>query len=182
MNRRELLASSAAGLTAGIGGCLGAIDVSDASYSDEAESDDSESAESDAELRFVGVYAAEADREFLDGEYLLLENGAGESADISEFVVEYSAADRTYRVADLVLEPGAQLALLSRSGRNATLQMSPPAYLRYAGFDTPVLGETGTVRVRNASGSIVAEASYEHFGCDGGTVTDGSGADVECLH
>lgn len=185
MNRRELLTVSSAGAVVGITGCLDAVEGSDRSTPKENESGDTEKGNAEIGLRCIGVYADEVDREFISGEYLLLKNGSDESLDVSGFVVEYPS-DQTHRMGELVLEPGAQLALLSRSGQNTTLQSSPPVYLRYAGFavESPssVLGESGTVGVRNARGSLVTDVEYEHFGCDGGTVTTGAGDEIECQH
>jgi hypothetical protein len=177
VNRRTLLASAAVGLPAGLSGCLSTFDGTVASES-------GETATPDAELRFVGVYPDEVDRDFLDDEYLLVQNVADDAVDASGYVVEYPG-DRTYRIEDLALEPGAQLAVLSRSGDDVTLASSPPVYLRYAGFgtesDTSVLGESGTVRLRDDRGTVVAEVSYDDFGCDGHTGTE-TGDGIECLH
>ncbi|MFC7231889.1 lamin tail domain-containing protein [Saliphagus sp. GCM10025308] len=185
MNRRELLALSFAGIAVGLTGCLNATERGNLSNPDENESEDTENGDATVGLRFVGIYADEADREFIDGEYILLQNESENSLDVAEYTIEYPS-DHTYQIDELVVEPGAQLALLSRSGENATLQSSPPVYLRYAGFDegvaTSVLDENGTVRVRDTQESIVISADYENFGCDGGTVTTRSDDEVDCLH
>ncbi|ELZ06143.1 lamin tail domain-containing protein [Natrialba asiatica] len=186
MQRRDLLALSALGVI-GSAGCLAELgrDRASAPTEDETGTDtDTDTAGADAvDVRFAGVYAADRDREFIDGEYLVLRNDASDAVDVSGYVVAYSD-DRTYRIADLVLEPGAQFVLASRDGTDATLLSSPPAYLRYAGFDDelPVLGDGGTVRVRNAAGARVSAAHYENGGCDGGSVTDDAGDSIECLH
>jgi len=79
-----------------------------------------------------------------------------------------------------------QLVLSTRDGQDSTLETKPPVYLRYVGINTEstpsVLDANGTVRVRDTDGSIVATAEYEEFGCDGGTTTDGSGNELQCLH
>ena len=199
MNRRRLLAASASGLVGGVGGCLSGRDERSASTADATESSESNGergtergAEPDGVLRFVGVYAAEADREFIDGEYVVLENGSDDPVAVSGYVVEYPG-DRQHRIEDLTLEPGAQLALVNDRGEDSTLLSSPPIYLRYtgpaddgerdAGAPAPELGENGTVRVTDGGGgTIVTEARYEKFGCDGGTVTTAAGDEIECLH
>lgn len=178
MKRRTLLASAAVGLSAGLSGCFASFDGAVASES-------AETTMPDPGLRFGGVYPDEVDRDFLDDEYVLLRNIADDAVDASGFAVEYPG-NRTYRIEDLTLEPGAQLAVLTRSGDDATLTSSPPVYLRYAGFgtgsDASVLGESATVRVRDAQGSVVAEVSYENFGCDGRTTSTASNDGIECLH
>ncbi|AFK21512.1 lamin tail domain-containing protein (plasmid) [Haloferax mediterranei ATCC 33500] len=135
------------------------------------------------ELQSTGVYPDEIEREFISYEYILMENESEHSLDVSGYVIE---SDQTYRIEELVLEPGARLVLLSRSGDDTTLQSRPPASLRYAGFgfeeDTSVLAENGTIRIRKAQGTLVAAASYESPGCDGGTVSTESGTEIGCLH
>lgn len=171
MNRRELLAGGASGIAVGIGGCLAPLAR--------------RTSGSDGGLRFVGVYAADADRDFIDGAYIALENAAADPLPVSGYVVAFPS-DRRHRLEDLTLEPGAQLALVLDRGEDSTLLSSPPCYLRYTGSDADAaaseLPANGDVRVKDATGSIVAEARYEKFGCDGGTVTTSSGDDVECLH
>ena len=178
MKRRTLLASAAVGLSPGLSGCLASFDGAVASESAETTTPDSG-------LRFGGVYPDEVDRDFLDYEYLLVQNVADDAVDTSGYAVEYPG-DRTYRIEDLTLEPGAQIAVLTRSGDDATLTSSPPVYLRYAGFgtgsDASVLGESATVHVRDAQGSVVAAVSYENFGCDGRTTLTASNDGIECLH
>ncbi|WP_459807476.1 lamin tail domain-containing protein [Halopiger thermotolerans] len=175
MNRRELLAASASGVAVGLCGCL------------ETVRSRNQSAGTDGGLRVAGVYAADADREFIDGPYVVLENDADEPRNVSGYVLEYPA-DRRYRITDLTLEAGAQLAVVRGGGDDSTLLSSPPVYLRYAGGGTKggaagtALEPNGTVRVRDATGAVVAAARYEGFGCDGGTVTTGAGDDIECLH
>lgn len=183
MNRRNLLAGSSAGIATGIGGCLDVLSRSSVSDPDENEPEDTENGAAGGGLRVVGVYADDADREFIDGEYLLFENVSDTPLDVSGCVVEYPSG-QTYRIGDLVLEPGARLVLLSRSGRDGTLLSSPPAYLRHAGFDAgsaeSALGENGTVRVKTTYGAILTDVDYENGGCDGGTGTTGSGDEIEC--
>ncbi|AEH36490.1 hypothetical protein [Halopiger xanaduensis] len=174
MNRRELLAASVV-TAAGLGGCLAPLERRNRP----AGTDDS--------LRIVGVYAADADRDFIDGPYVALENGADEPRNVSGYVVEHPA-DRRYRITDLTLEAGAQLAVVHENGDDSTLLSSPPVYLRYTGADNDAgsaesgLETNGTVRVRDPAGAVVAEARYEEFGCDGGTVTSAAGDELECLH
>ncbi|ELY96469.1 lamin tail domain-containing protein [Natrialba taiwanensis] len=186
MQRRDLLALSTLGVI-GSAGCLAELGWDRASAPNEDGTDtdiDIDITGADTvDVRFTGVYAADRDREFIDGEYFVLRNDADDAVDVSGYVVAYSD-DRTYRIADLVLEPGAQFVLASRDGTDATLLTSPPVYLRYAGFDDelPVLGDDGTVRVRNAAGARVSAAHYENGGCDGGSVTDDAGDSIECLH
>lgn len=148
MNRRTFLATSFAGIAFGVGGCLG-----------NSSSDN---------LDIVGIYGNDIDRDFLDGEYLLLENSGENSLDISGYVVEYPSG-YTHEIENLVLEPGARLALMSREGDDSVLETSPPLYLRFLGAEpSSLLGESGTVRVRDANRNRVAEVTYEDFG-DGGT-------------
>lgn len=183
MDRRELLAASTAGLAVGIAGCLTTLEIGSAGGPSENESTD-ERNDGRNGLHVVGVYADERDREFIDGEYLALRNSADDALNVSGYRVEYGA-DHAHRIADLVLESGARLALVSRSGTDSTLLSSPPTYLRYASFDTgstaSVLDESGTVRVKDGDGSLITEVRYEDFGCDGGTVTTASGEEAECL-
>ncbi|WP_265107895.1 lamin tail domain-containing protein [Halosolutus halophilus] len=185
MNRRKFLTLSSVGVATGTSGCLTAFEGRSVSDPDENEAEGTGKGTPDVGLRFVGVYADEIDREFIDGEYLLLENVSEDSLDVSGYAVEYPS-DHTYQMEKLILEPSAQLILLTREGEDATLTSSPPAYLRYAGFDagsaTSVLGVNGTVCVRNTHGSIITDISYDNFGCDGGTSTPESGDEIECLH
>ncbi|MEF8827349.1 MAG: hypothetical protein V5A27_13565, partial [Halapricum sp.] len=130
-------------------------------------------------LRIVGIYGDEVERDFVDGEYIHMENVGADPLDISGYVIEYNTG-YTHQIADLVLESGAQLGLMSRDGENSVYQMSPPFYVRYLGADTtPLLGESGTVRVRDPEDDLVATVSYEDFGCDGGAET---GDEMECIH
>lgn len=178
MKRRTLLVVASTGLATGTSGCLAGFDRDNESGAVESET-------TDTELRLAGVYADEVDREFLDYEYVLFKNESDDSVDVSGYSVEYSA-DHTYEVEGLVLEPGAQLALLSRSGQDTKLTSSPPVYLRYAGFgtgsDTSVLGENGTIRVRDSEEALVVDAHYENFGCDGGKGPTRTNDARECLH
>ncbi|RKD93264.1 lamin tail domain-containing protein [Halopiger aswanensis] len=177
MNRRTVIAASASGIVAGVGGCLAPLERRNPS------------AGTDDGVRILGVYAADADRDFIDGPYIALENGADEPRTVSGYVVEYPA-DRRYRISDLTLEAGAQLAVIHEYGADSTLLSSPPVYLRYTGGesdeDTGAAGSSlepdGTVRVKDPTGAVVAEARYEAFGCDGGTATTAAGDELECRH
>lgn len=168
----------------GISGCLGDSKESGNPVTGEDESNTDKNGTTDAELRFAGIYADEVDREFIDYEYILLENNSEDSLDTFGYVIEYPS-DHRFELSDLTIEAGAQLAVLSREGENTVLESSPPVYLQYAGFntesDTSVLGKRGTIRVRNAYETIVTSVSYEN-GCDGGTVSTESGDVVDCLH
>lgn len=174
MNRRELLTASVPA-TVGLGGCLAPL------------APQSRPAGTDGGVRIVGVYAADADRDFIDGPYIALENGADDPRTVSGYVIEYPA-DRRYQIRDLTLEAGAQLAVIHKNGDDSTLLSNPPVYLRYTGGGTETnaagtaLEPTGTVRVKDSAGAVVAEARYEGFGCDGGTVTTAAGDELECRH
>lgn len=168
MNRRTFLATGSAGVALAVAGCQNALSGESGP----------ETAPADG-LRIVSVYGQDADREFIDGEFVLLENTATDSLDLSGYVVDFPA-DRTYRIADLALESGARLAVVGRDGRDSVLQMSPPFYLRYLETDTgPLLGASGTVRVRDADDAVVADTSYESFGCDDGSET---GDEMDCIY
>jgi len=179
VNRRTFLAICSAGITAGVAGCQGLnIRSGDSEQSGSTPTEDG-SEDTTNGFHITGVYADDIKREFLDGEYLLMENTGTDSLDVSEYVVEYPTSN-SHQIADLVLEPGAQLVLKSRDGEDAVYQMSPPLYLRYLGADTaPLLGKSGTVRVRNTEDEIVAAVSYEDYGCDGGAETSD---EMRCLH
>lgn len=179
MNRRTFLATSSVGLAVGFAGCQDRLERSDGSEQPETTPTDNGAEDTATGLRIVGVYADDIDREFLDGEYLLMRNAGTDSLDASGYVVEYPTG-YSHQVADLVLEPGAQFALMSREGENSVFHMSPPLYIRYLAADTaPLLGKSGTVRVRDAEDEPVAAVSYENFGCDGETQT---GDEMACLH
>lgn len=179
MNRRTVLVTCSAGIASGVAGCQGLLGRNDNPEQPESTPTD-DGAEGTANgLRIAGIYAKDIEREFLDGEYLLIENTGTESLDVSGYIVEYPT-DYAHQIADLVLEPGAQLALESRDGEDSVFQMSPPLYLRSLGADmAPLLGKSGTVRVRDTENDIVATVSYEEFGCDGGAET---GDEIACLH
>ncbi|MFC5279393.1 lamin tail domain-containing protein [Halorubrum rubrum] len=179
MNRRTFLATSCVGLAVGIAGCQTLLNRSDDSEQPETTPTDNRAEDTTNGLRIVGVYADDIDREFLDGEYLLMKNTSTDPLDVSGYVVEYPTG-YSHQIADLVLEPGAQFALMSRDGEDSVFQMSPPLHLRYLAADTaPLLGKRGTVRVRDTENELVATVSYENFGCDGETET---GDETACLH
>lgn len=179
MNRRTFLATSLVGLAAGIGGCQNLINRSDDSGQPETTQTDNRDEDTTNGLRIVGVYADDIDREFLDGEYLLMKNTGTDSFDASGYVVEYPTG-YSHQIADLVLEPGAQFALMSRDGENSVFQMNPPLHLRCLPADTaPLLGKSGAVRVRDTENDLVATVSYENFGCDGETEASD---EMACLH
>jgi len=185
MNRRKFVSAGFAGILIGISGCLVNIRKNSTSAGNVSESHTDTKKTSDADLRVAGVYADEVDREFIDYEYVLLENDSEDSVDVSGYTIEYQS-DYTFQLDDLVLESGAQLVIATRVGKDTTLASSPPVYLQYAGFGTgsgtSVLNESGTVRVRNDQGDIISSVDFESFGCDDGTITSESGDTVNCIH
>lgn len=185
MNRRKFLSLGSAGLVMGISGCFGNSRKNGNPATEEDKSGTDKNGIADVELRFAGVYADEVEREFIDYEYILLKNNSKDSLDISGYVIEYPS-DREFKLSNLEIESGAQIAILSREGENTVLESSPPVYLQHAGFntesDTSVLDKSGTIRVKNTHETIITSVSYENFGCDGGTVTTESGNVVDCLH
>jgi hypothetical protein len=180
MNRRSVLTGATVGIAMATSGCVDTVITSGVGSPDHPGDDPGQHDPEDVGLRILGVYPAETDRDFIDGEYLLFENDSAASLDVSGYTVAYPSS-HTHLLRDLVLDPGSQLILLSRNGEDATLQMSPPAYLRYAGVTSEsnpsALGSSGTVRVRNTAGRTVAEATYSDTGCDGPPAEN-----LECLH
>jgi hypothetical protein len=172
MDRRTFLATSSAGVALAVAGCQNVLGGNPGS------GPETTTAPADG-LRIVSVYGQDIDREFVDGEFVVLENTAADSLDLSGYAVEFSAG-HTFRFTDLVLEPDARLAVVGRDGQGSVLQMSPPFYLRYLEPDSgPLLGSSGTVRVRNANDALVADTTYESFGCDDGNAT---GDGMDCLY
>ena len=185
MNRRAFAGALATGLTAG---CLDGSapsatgDSDDRSTGPDGEttdrgeattvetSSDTTTAASEG-IAISGVYPREVERTFFDYEYVELENAGDDPVDVSGYTVEYDGR-RTHAVDDLALEPGATLVLSSRSGEGTVLDRSPPIYHRFAGFgpddETSVLGENGTVVVRDATGDVVAERRYDDYADDVG--------------
>ncbi|WP_232703554.1 hypothetical protein [Halobacterium wangiae] len=179
MNRRTFLATSSVGIAVGVAGCLDLLNQSVDSEQPETTPTNDGAEDTTNGLRIVGVYADDIEREFLDGEYLLMKNTGADSLDVSGYIVEYPTG-YSHQITDLVLEAGAQFALMSRDGEDSVFQMSPPLYLRYLAADTaPLLGKKGTVRVQDTEDNLVAAVSYEDFGCDGGPET---GDEMACPH
>jgi hypothetical protein len=179
VNRRTFLVTSSAGIAFGVAGCQAPLDRSNDSEHPETTPTDDGAEDTTNDLRIVGVYADDIERELLDEEYLLMKNTGADSLDISGYIVEYPTG-YSHQIADLVLEPDAQVALKSRDGEDSVFQMSPPLYLRHLAADTaPLLGKSGTVRVRSTAGDLVAAVSYDDFGCDDGTET---GDEMVCIH
>ncbi len=123
-----------------------------------------EDVEGSGDLVVEGVYPEEVDREYIDYEYVEFGNQGSEPLDLAGFTLHYDG-DETYAFGDLALEPGASVAVLSRSGDDVTLTSDPPTYLRYAGFgesdDTSVLPDDGgRVVVRDDAGERVLEHAY----------------------
>jgi len=179
MNRRTFLATSSIGLTAVVAGCQNLPDRSENPRQSETTSSETETEDKNNGLRIIGVYADDTERQFLNGEYLLMKNTDSDSLDVSGYVVEYPTG-YSHQIANLVLEAGAQLALMSRDGENSVFQTSPPLYIRYLAADTvPLLDEKGIVRIRDTEDDIVAAVSYKEFGCDDGSETSD---EMACTH
>ena len=110
---------------------------------------------------------------------LLMKNTGSDSCDVSRYVVAYRTG-YTHQIATLVLEAGAQLALMSRDGEDTVLQSSSPVSLRYLAADTaPLLDENGTIRLRDAKDDLVDTVAYKECGCDNGGET---GDELACPH
>ena len=119
-----------------------------------------------AGLAIVEIYPTQEQRGFISGEYVALRNTGDESLDLSGCGL--TTPDRSGEPIDtysLTLEPGATLYALIRSGEGTVLETSPPGYLRFAGFDEPVLDdEGGTIVVTDPDGDTVLEQSYGNGG------------------
>lgn len=179
VNRRQFLATCSAGISLVVAGCQGLIGRNGDSDQPESTSTDEGDEDTTNGLRIIGVYADDVERKFLNGEYVLMKNTGTDSLDISGYVVEYPMG-YSHQIADLALESGAQFALKSQDGENSVFQMAPPLYLRYVGADTaPLLGKSGTLRVRNAEDDVAAAITYDNFGCDNGAE---SGKEMVCPH
>lgn len=172
MDRRTFLATGSAGVALAAAGCQNVLGGNPGS------SPETTTAPADG-LRIASVYGQDIDREFVDGAFVVLENTAADPLDLSGYAVAFSGG-HTHRFTDLVLEPDARLAVVGREGQDSVLQMSPPFYLRYLAPDSgPLLGSSGTVRVRDTDGAVVADTAYESFGCDGGNATSD---EMDCLY
>ena len=181
MNRRAFAGALATALSAGCldGAAPSATDGSDGTGTDgEATGPDEAADESQSDtvasetdgIVISGVYPRETERTFFDYEYVELENAGSDPVDVSGYTVEYDGG-HTHVLDDLTLEPGATLVLSSRSGDGVVLDRSPPIYYRFTGFgpgvETSVLGESGTVVVRDADEDPVADRRYDGGGDDG---------------
>lgn len=113
-------------------------------------------------LAIVAVHPTQEQRGFISGEYVTLRNTGNDPLDLSGYSI--STLRRSGDPIDtysLTLEPGATLYALTRSGEGTVLESMPPGYLRYAGYDEPILNDdSGTVVVTNADGETVLEQSY----------------------
>ena len=132
-----------------------------------------------AGLAIVEIYPTQEQRGFISGECVALRNTSDESLDLSGYGL--SASDRSGEPIDtysLTLEPGATLYALTRSGEGTVLETSPPGYLRFAGFDDPVLDdEGGTVVVTDPDGDTVLERSYGNGGAATSMVDETNGTE-----
>ena len=164
MDRRDLLRALGGSGTMVFAGCMAEPPPDGTGQSDEEELEEG--------LRFDTVCADEVERTYISYEYLSIENTSDKSQDVSGYTVEYGS-HHTYAIEDLTLEPGAVLSVLSRSGNDMVLQSSPPVYLRCAGFgegkNTSVLGENGTVTLKDSEGAIAAQDDYANCGCQSQT-------------
>ena len=103
-----------------------------------------------AGLAIVEIYPTQGQQGFISGEYVALRNTGDESLDLSGYGL--STPDRSGEPIDtysLTLEPGATLYALIRSGEGTILATSPPGYLRFAGFNDPVLDDEARHRRRH---------------------------------
>ena len=132
-----------------------------------------------AGLAIVEIYPTQEQRGFISGECVALRNTGDESLDLSGYGL--SASDRSGEPIDtysLTLELGATLYALTRSGEGTVLETSPPDYLRFAGFNDPVLDdEGGTVIVTDPDGDTVLERSYGNGGAATSIVDETNGTE-----
>ena len=109
----------------------------------------------DGRLRVVGINADAAgdDNENLDDEYVVIENAATESLDLSGWTVT-DEAGHSYTFGEFTLGPGERVTLRTGSG-------SDTATAVYWGRSSAVWNNGGdTVIVRNPAGETIAERSY----------------------
>lgn len=156
MNRRNFLAASTSGIFVGLSGCLDPLQAATDTTKNETE-------HCVRSLVLMDVFPREIERDFIDGEYVRLENIATEPVDVTDYVIEYDEGTE-FSLPKITMEPGSMMALISRRGEDTTLQSSPPAYLVYASFDdnleTSVMNESGTVNLRAPDETLVDTIRY----------------------
>jgi hypothetical protein len=125
-------------------------------------------------LAIVGIHPTQEQRGFISGEYVTLENTGDEPLDISGYTISYPESSNTpIYTYSLTLEPGARVYTLSQNGEKATLETSPPGYLRFAGYDEPLLeDDSGTVVVANADGETILRQTYDTIDNNETTITE----------
>jgi competence protein ComEC len=103
----------------------------------------------------VQADAPDDDRENLNEEYVVFRNAGNDPLDLSGWTVT-DAADHTYTVPDgYTLGSGETVTLHTGSGSDSATDI-------YWNADAPIWNNGGdTVRVRNASGMVVLEETYE---------------------
>ncbi|MEF8975553.1 MAG: hypothetical protein V5A21_04900 [Halapricum sp.] len=83
MNRRTFLATSSAGIAFGVAGCQDVLGRSDGPDQPGTTSTDDGGGNAADSLRIVGIYGDEVERDFVDGEYLHMENVGADPLDVS---------------------------------------------------------------------------------------------------
>lgn len=161
MRRRSLLSAVAALTTAG---CFDRS--SSGPPQDAAASSDTDGGEYGG-LEITSVYPREVDREYIDYEYVELENTAANAVPLGGVTVEYDDTT-SYEFSNLDLEADATVVLASRARTETTLTTAPPVYIRSAEFgqttDTSVLDGDGTVRLQAPDGTVVDSKRYDARG------------------
>lgn len=115
-------------------------------------------------LALVGVHPTEQQRPFISGEYITLENTSNTPLDLSGYTLRYHRGkhDRKLYTFSLTLEPGARVYVLTRTGQATKLATSPPGYLRFAGYEKPVLNDSGgVITVTDSNGDGVLKQAYD---------------------
>lgn len=94
-------------------------------------------------------------------ERVILRNVSDEPVGLSGYRLVYESG-REFVFSNLTLEPGAEVAVVSRDSSDGVAESDPPTYYRGANFDSLVLADgTETVRLVSPDGTVVLEADYE---------------------
>lgn len=114
-------------------------------------------------LRIITIKYSEKQREYIDYEYVEIENQTGSTIDVGRVSIVYNDKNE-YTFSELELEPGAKIVVRSKEAQESVLETDPPVYIRSAGFgedsNTSVMEPPGVLTLKSPSGEVIHEKSY----------------------
>lgn len=159
MDRRRFVALSTLSLSS-VTGCLNSGGRGGTTPSPSETASPTETGEGQ---RASGIEFArqESGQSTMTRERIVITNRSSDSWNIGGYTLAYSSGHK-YNFSDLTLEPGADVAVVSRGVGDSVAESDPPTYYRNADLPELVLEDgSETMRLLDTDDEVVVEATYE---------------------